>query len=359
MKFMTLMISGWLVASVTDGALAASRDNAGPAPARASSQAMATPGAPMSATERRALIQGIVKRWSGYVRQVHGTEPAVWARSMDPIFRHADPANLRQAAAMSTYEGMVATVLGQPTSDAAIVDALARTSSPVVIQTLGSPANDLVYTMLTPCRIVDTRVAGGVIPANSTRSFKGSAVGTTFAAIGQGGDASDCGIPAGPSAIVVDVTAVAPAGNGYLTIFPYNVTRPLAASLTYSTGAVVSNEIIAKLTIGQAFDFSAYTYQQSHLVVDVVGYFMAPVATALNTTTTSTTGAIANGVDGTVAYPACPASYARTGGYCYGAMDTPGATLLETGGNFCTYRNASGAEMFATAVSQCARIPGR
>jgi hypothetical protein len=121
----------------------------------------------------------------------------------------------------------------------------------------------------------------------------------------------------------------------------------------------VANEIIAKQSIGQAFSFSVYYYQASHLVVDVVGYFMAPVATALNTTTTSASGPIADGTDGFVSYPLCPAGFARTGGYCYGAEATPNVVLLETGANFCMYRNNSGAEMIATAVSQCSQVPGR
>lgn len=32
-------------------------------------------------------------------------------------------------------------------------------------------AQDLVYVAVDPCRIVDTRNAGGVIPANSFRNF--------------------------------------------------------------------------------------------------------------------------------------------------------------------------------------------
>ena len=50
---------------------------------------------------------------------------------------------------------------------------------------IGSLSSDLVFTPLTPCRIVDTRVAGGTIPALATRGFK--AWGTSFAAQGVNG----------------------------------------------------------------------------------------------------------------------------------------------------------------------------
>lgn len=361
MKLMTVVISGCLALGASTGAGAAASAAKRPASSNAPTAAQTALGAPMSAAERRSLTRQIESRWSSYVQKVHDIEPSVWARSLASTFGTASAVNLRKAAEMKTYEGMLATLLGQNVSDAAIVDTLAKSSSPLVIQTLGSPANDLVYTMVTPCRIIDTRVAGagGPILADSTRNFKASAVGTTFAALNQGGAASDCSIPAGPSAVVLDVVAVNPAAAGFLTVFPYGVTRPLASSINYVPGVTVANEIIAKQTIGQAFSFSVYSYQASHLVVDVVGYFMAPVATALNTTTTSASGPIADGTDGFVSYPLCPAGFARTGGYCYGAEATPNVVLLETGANFCMYRNNSGAEMIATAVSQCSQVPGR
>src|SRR5437773_6789195 len=56
---------------------------------------------------------------------------------------------------------------------------------------LGDSADNLVYTPVPPCRIIDTRLAGGLIPAGGTRSFR--ATGAGFA--GQGGIAGSCGVP--------------------------------------------------------------------------------------------------------------------------------------------------------------------
>jgi len=86
---------------------------------------------------------------------------------------------------------------------------------------------------------------------------------------------------------------------------------------------------------------------------------MAPLATALETTTQTAGLNIANFAEGGISYPACPATYVRTGGYCYGAGGLTNTFLLESGASGCVYRNGSGSTRTFYAVSQCARIPGR
>jgi len=54
---------------------------------------------------------------------------------------------------------------------------------------LGDTAADLVYTPVTPCRILDTRLAGGPLAADTPRSFSVTAANLGF----QGGNASGCG----------------------------------------------------------------------------------------------------------------------------------------------------------------------
>src|SRR5262245_24623832 len=66
---------------------------------------------------------------------------------------------------------------------------------------LGDPAADLVFSPVNPCRIIDTRLAGGPIAGGTQRSFvvTGSA---DFEA--QGGTAGGCGIPDGAAAVAVN-----------------------------------------------------------------------------------------------------------------------------------------------------------
>ena len=76
---------------------------------------------------------------------------------------------------------------------------------------LGDADDDLVYTPVTPCREIDTRIAGGQISANSSRNFKVWVSSGGFTA--QGGSATNCNIPANPVAVVVNLTTVSPSGR--------------------------------------------------------------------------------------------------------------------------------------------------
>jgi len=58
---------------------------------------------------------------------------------------------------------------------------------------IGDSRADLVYTPVTPCRIIDTRLAGGAIGAGTTRSFL--VTGTDLSS--QGGSGTGCNVPKG------------------------------------------------------------------------------------------------------------------------------------------------------------------
>lgn len=147
---------------------------------------------------------------------------------------------------------------------------------------LGSLSTDLVYTPVTPCRIIDTRNAGtssGILAAGSTRGFVGWSA-TNYAS--QGGAASNCNIPANTNtaAIVVNFTVVSSSTAGYITAYPSNdVVRPLAASLNFYAADVKGNNAILKLNqTGVGSQLNIYTTSTTHLVADVVGYYARPVA---------------------------------------------------------------------------------
>jgi hypothetical protein len=319
-------------------------------------------GAPMAWPERKALIQSVVRKWSGYVQKVHGIEPKVWARSLGATFASADPANFRRAAQMTTYEGMIATLLGQKTTDAKIIDTLARSSSAATLASLASPASGLVYTMILPCRIIDTRKIDAKMDPNEEYDYEASRPGGNFT--DQGGSDTDCGVPADPAAVVMNVTAVAAEGSGFLTVWPYGTPMPTASSNNYSVGRNTGNEIIVRQTIGDLKDFGMYANRKVHVVADVVGYFAAPDAVAsapLDTT-------IANGVDNQVvtgtAYSVtadCPAGYSVTGGGPKISPSTPFTTVSESypsdSGTSWTITgiNNSGSDVVVHARAVCAR----
>jgi hypothetical protein len=321
-------------------------------------------GAPLSWPERKALINTVVHKWSAYVKQVRGVDPVVWARSMGATFATADASNFRRAAAMTTYEGMVATLLGQHTTDDAIITKLAQNSSAATLAALASPSSNLVYTVITPCRIIDTRLAGGKIAAGTVRDFHASRKDSNFT--DQGGSATDCGIPANPAAVVMNVVSVRPDAKGYITLFPYGVTQPLSSTVNNVVGSDVANETIVKLTVGDYADFSIYAFSGTNVVADAVGYFAA--GDAGTTTPTPLSTSISQSVDNQVAAGAnfnaiatCPDGYAVTGGGPVASPSTNRLTLSESypssGGSAWTVSgvNTSGSALVVHARAVCAK----
>ena len=120
---------------------------------------------------------------------------------------------------------------------------------------------------LTPCRIADTRQSGGPIAAQTSRNF---------VVHGTSGQLSSCGIPENAKAVVLNATIVGPTTDGYLTLYPSNVARPVAANLTFRGGEpALGNGAIVGLATGSP-DLTAFVFLgtgSAHLVLDTTGYF--------------------------------------------------------------------------------------
>ena len=310
-------------------------------------------------SERAQAAGQIIRKWSNYVGTVYGTQPMEWARAMQGTFAEADMSNLKAAAERQTYEGMMGTLMGQVTTDAQVIDTLSKSDgSLAAVKALGSPASDLVYTMVAPCRIMDSRVAGGRLSGGVAR---GVAVhGTNFVA--QGGASNTCGIPADPSAVAINVVAVTPDQNGFMTIYPAGTARPAASNMNYLGGGILANEIIAKTTLGQATDLDIFSQYATDVVVDIVGYFMAPEATALQCTTVTASRSLAAGFTGwNFATADCPTGYTPVAAYCWEGSST--ATYLSSSGinptAFCGWKNLSGGVQTVFEGNRCCRVPGR
>jgi len=163
--------------------------------------AAASPAGP----SRGELTRAVVQKWSDHVDRAFPVGADAWSVEMAPAFAQATLEELQAAAAAKTFDDMNTLLLGGKVDDGT--------------QTLGEATNDLVFVPVTPCRIIDTRLAGGVIPANTVRSFDVTAVSDySF----QGGAASNCGGTGAAgsfAAAAINFTVVTPAGAGFITAF--------------------------------------------------------------------------------------------------------------------------------------------
>ena len=232
-------------------------------------------------------------------------------------------------------------------------------AAPAFAQFGFSTTTDLVFTPLTPCRIVDTRVAGGTIPAGTARGFK--AWGANFSA--QGGAATDCGIPQNTyvAALALNLVVIQPAAAGYITAYPFGGAIPTASTVNYVADDIVANGAIVKVSQSSlAFDWNLYSLATTHFLADVTGYYSRPKGANLSCTNPpETTLVVAPGGLGSLPIPACPAtnSYSSIGGYCY----TDGTDMQSyTGGigGECKMKNMGSVSATITAGRRCCGVPG-
>jgi hypothetical protein len=140
---------------------------------------------------------------------------------------------------------------------------------------LGDTNEDYLYTPVTPCRIFDTRNAGGggAIPAGGTRDFY--VYGTTDIS-GQGGNPSGCSAPKGePRAVHLNVTVVPVGAQGNIRVYPANVATPTASAVNFKLGTNIANA----LSVGTYYALGPKEIEvfagagAAHVLADVLGYY--------------------------------------------------------------------------------------
>ena len=162
---------------------------------------------------------------------------------------------------------------------AGALSSLIALACPAVSQVL-SP--NLLYTSIQPCRLFDTRVAGGALVANVSRDLDAAGISAAGSLSSQGGNASGCPIPANTGspfdqvqAIDVNLAAVTPAGTGVLQAWPSDQSKPNASVLTFTAAEVVlANGVVLPVRQGNAEgDITVVSNVGTHALGDVVGYF--------------------------------------------------------------------------------------
>lgn len=307
-----------------------------------------------SQSERGRLVHDLVLKWAPYVQKQFKSGSRSWTMEMRPIFAKAPIEGLRRALAQTDFGRMNDALLGQ--------DSLSEMVTQVPTKAFGDADRDLAYVPVTPCRIIDTRVAGGAIAANSTRSFDVTSISSYS---GQGGDSSNCnGVGAAGSfaAAAINFTVVTPSAAGYITAFPFQATQPLAATVNYIAGDIRGNFAVVKLDQGPSADeLSVYTFAQTHLVADIVGYFVQqdPALSCTNTSVASFT--IAANSTNFFNNPTCPSGYSATTPYCWTAASDvfsqgSGYNANATGNStFCAWQNKTASSQTVFGGNVCCR----
>ena len=229
-------------------------------------------------SNRATVIDRIVTQWAEPLAQ---SSAALSAQQLRTLLSGLRADHLLAASLAGNLEGLRNAISTAVTSTAVVAPSLLRTKA------LGDGNDDLVYTPINPCRIVDTRLgAGGFLGNDTERDWKVSRPGGNFT--DQGGSSSDCTIPANPAAVLANFAVTGSSSPGVLFAWPFNQPAPTASTLNYAGGETIANAIIVPMAQGLAEDLSVFVSTGTNVVVDVVGYFKppgAPIGTVSNIAT--------------------------------------------------------------------------
>ncbi|HBX80201.1 MAG TPA: hypothetical protein DEG88_00680 [Propionibacteriaceae bacterium] len=126
------------------------------------------------------------------------------------------------------------------------------------------------YVSLTPARIMDTRFGVGGL---SRPLAPNESVALQVA--GQGG------VPASiATAVVLNVTVVAPSQAGNITVYPSDVSVPTASNLNFGPGQTVPNLVTVKLGADGKVKVANQSAGTTYLIADVAGYYVAGTPSA-------------------------------------------------------------------------------
>ena len=273
-------------------------------PATSTSTGTAIAGAP----DRQALVGEILGLWGSAPNPVNSRNEARYP-DLHAALNAATVEQLVDGQRARTLDDLWAALPKDARSPLAATP-LAAGRIPQVI----SLGNDLVYTPVTPCRIVDTR--GGVAPytgilgPNSGNWFNVAL--TDYSP--QGGFAGSCGIPSVPypAAVAINVTSTGQSGNGNLRVIQSGGGLPNTSLLNYVASVNIANAAIVPVGSGAIYIYSANS--QSHAVVDILGYFSVPFAKLPDNEILDTSADFAASTTFDVYSPGCDLGYRLVGG---------------------------------------------
>ena len=136
------------------------------------------------------------------------------------------------------------------------------------------------FVSITPVRVLDTRTGVGL--SDSFVSPTGRTVQLTGTVPTASGPAVV--VPAGATAVVLNVTAVLPQADGFISVRPDGTPgAPETSSLNFTAGAIVPNSVTVALSDGGAIDvvYDAFgaVGPTTDILIDVTGYYTTAAGT--------------------------------------------------------------------------------
>jgi hypothetical protein len=120
-----------------------------------------------------------------------------------------------------------------------------------------APETGGAFTGRTPARVLDTRDGLGAAPAKL--------------GAGQSMTLTVLGLPAGTTAVALNVTVTGSTSGSYLTVYPGGQARPNGSNLNYVVGQTIPNMVLVPLGPADTVTFfnAAGTVD---VIADVLGY---------------------------------------------------------------------------------------
>jgi hypothetical protein len=120
---------------------------------------------------------------------------------------------------------------------------------------------------LSPARLLDSRPGATNPPDDGVDTVRPAGSDTEVVVVSRGG--------VSPSArvVAVNVTAIAPSANGFITVYACGTPRPATSNLNYVAGVSRGNMALVAVPAGgpKAGRICVFTSQQSNVAVDVLG----------------------------------------------------------------------------------------
>lgn len=145
------------------------------------------------------------------------------------------------------------------------ISILASTSTHLVVDLMGyvtgaasPPGRDGLFVPLNPFRLYDSRNGAGIHGAGTSRPVQVT-----------GGQ-----VPAGASAVSMNLTSDGASSPGFLTVFPGDRDRPLISNLNYPASDPRANAGTVRLSTSGGLN--TFMNQTTHVIIDVNGYFTGP-----------------------------------------------------------------------------------